>query len=331
MIGVAVAALALLYASGFLRQVGQGEPQEHGKAGDLGKEAPSGELDEVAPLEAGTVFVDCDGCPAMVVVPAGRFTMGSPARETGRYGNEGPMRPVAVREPFAVGVYEVTRGQYRRFVTESGYVVAGGCSVRDGRNGEWRLSTSHGWRDVGFDQTDSHPVACVSWNDARAYVGWLSEESGERYRLPSESEWEYMARGGSGFARYWEKEGLRPSQCRFANAADANTGFSWRARCDDGYEYTAPVGSFEPNAFGVHDVLGNVWEWAQDCWYDDYSDGPNGNRAREREGCSLRVLRGGSRYVAPEGIRSAHRFKHDQSVRNQNTGFRVARSLLAAR
>ena len=230
----------LLTTTGLLRQVDQIEPQES----ELTKDASSGKSDDSQPIEVGSIFTDCDGCPAMTVLPPGHFIMGSPAHEVGRYGNEGPVRPVVIGESIAYGVFEVTRGEYRRFVTESGHIVAQGCAILDDQLGRWRFSSSHGWSDVGFEQTDSHPVTCVSWNDARVYTEWLAKQSGKNYRLPSEAEWEYMARGGGKSARYWEVEGISVSQCRFANAADASTSFSWRAQCDDGYEHTSPVGSF---------------------------------------------------------------------------------------
>ena len=323
-VGLAVAALGLLYDAGLLRQVGLWQLEDQGPSETPETDAQGEASDAPAPREPGTVFADCDDCPSMVVVPRGRFTMGSPPLEAERYPNEGPLRPVLVAEPFAVSVYEVTRGEFRRFVTESGYASVAGCFIVDER--EWRFSEAHSWRDVGFEQSDSHPAGCISWHDARTYVAWLSQKSGKAYRLPSESEWEYMARGGTESARYWE-EGGEASQCSFANAADASTWFRWRAPCNDGYEYTSPVGGYEPNLFGVYDVLGNVREWTQDCWHDKHSAEPDGTAARERDGCPLRVARGGSRYTGTRAIRSAHRSKYAPSVRNQNTGFRVARTL----
>ena len=180
---------------------------------------------------------------------------------------------------------------------------------------------------MGYQQTDLHPVSCVSWNDAQEYVRWLSEKAHAEYRLLSESEWEYVARGGTSTARYWEggEGGDGVGQCRFANGADRSTGLRWGADCSDRHEYTAPVGSYAANAFGVHDVLGNVWEWAQDCWRHRYVAGSHD--ASAGSACELRVLRGGSRYVGPAGLRSAHRFKHEPVTRNQNTGFRIGRAV----
>ena len=327
-LGIAIALLALLFGDGLLRAPEQdGDAEGQANTGSASTESGTRLSEDAGRQPPGTAFSDCTGCPPMIVVPSGLFTIGSPKHEAGTYDNERPMRPVTISEPFAVGIYEVTRGEFRLFVNESGYAAVGGCFVPDEQRNRWKLSGAHGWRNVGFAQTDSHPVSCVSWNDVNEYVRWLSKKSERVYRLLSESEWEYMARSGTSGPHYWGDGGGGIDQCRFANAADLSTAFRWRARCDDGYEFTAPVGSYEPNAFGVHDVLGNVWEWVQDCWNEDYSEGPKDANARESPGCRLRVLRGGSRYVGTPGIRSAHRFKYEPQTRNQNTGFRVARSL----
>lgn len=323
---VLIAGLTLLYGEGVLRRTES--------AGEVVKMVDGGEADTVTAPEAtqratGIVFRDCTGCPAMVVVPNGSFTMGAPVHELGSYANERPLHQVTLAEKFAVGVYEVTRGEYRGFVEESGYVLEPGCWIEEPTSRGWRLSTGHGWRNVGFDQTDQHPVSCVSWDDAQAYVRWLSGKAEGEYRLLTESEWEYVARGGTSTARFWGDGDAADErdQCRYANGADMSTGFGWRADCSDRYAYTAPVGSYEGNAFGLHDVLGNVWEWTEDCWRPGYVGGPNDGSAWEGSGCERRVLRGGSRYVGPAGLRSAHRFKYDPVTRNQNTGFRVARRL----
>ncbi|MXW49026.1 MAG: SUMF1/EgtB/PvdO family nonheme iron enzyme [Gammaproteobacteria bacterium] len=322
-----IAGLTLLYGEGLLRQ--PESASEVVKLADDDEEKVATTVPQAKVRPAGTVFRDCADCPVMVVVPAGSFTMGAPVHEEGSYPNERPLHRVTLAESLAVGVYEVTRGEFRRFVEELEYKPERGCWIEDSKNRVWQLSMGHGWRNVGFSQTDLHPVSCVSWQDAQEYVRWLSEKSDEEYRLLSESEWEYVARGGTSAGRYWEDgDGNGTSdQCRYANGADMSTVFPWRVDCSDRYEYTAPVGSYEANAFGVHDVLGNVWEWVQDCWRDGYLVGPNGASAWEGSGCELRVLRGGSRYVGPAGIRSAHRFKYEPDTRNQNTGFRIGRSL----
>ena len=138
----------------------------------------------------GKVFRDCDGCPELAVVPPGNYMMGSPSSEAGRGDDEGPVHRVVIGEPFAVGVKEVTRGEYRRFVRATGH--SAGDSCRTYENGKWESRGGRNWEDPGYGQTDEHPVVCVNWGDAKAYVGWLSEETGEGYRLLSEAEWEYV-------------------------------------------------------------------------------------------------------------------------------------------
>ena len=276
----------------------------------------------------GRKFRDCPECPEMVVVPAGSYMMGSPPSEAGRDGDEGPRHRVAIGRPFAVGVYEVTRGEYGRFVSEEGYSGGGSCRTSEG--GEAEVRSGRSWRNPGAPQTDAHPAVCVGWEDAKAYVEWLSQETGEAYRLLSEAEWEYVARAGTGTARYWgEGERGRRSQCRYANGADRaakrhNSGWT-TADCDDGHARTAPVGSFSPNGFGVHDVLGNASEWVEDCVNESYAGAPPDGSAWTSGECVRRVLRGGSWYHSPGDLRSALRLWDTIGVPDDDYGFRVAR------
>lgn len=269
---------------------------------------------------ANTVFRDCEHCPEMVAVPAGSFTMGSPSSEEGRSSAEGPQHDVTFSSPFAVGMYEVTRGEFGRFVEETGRLMGNSCGREAGRS----------WRSPGFSQEYSHPVVCVSWEDARAYASWLSQETGEEYRLLSESEWEYVARAGTQTARYWGESAS--DQCRYANGADASSGIRWVVDCADDYAWTSPVGSFDANGFGLHDVLGNVREWVEDCWHKNYDGAPRDGRAwLESDGgdCSYCVLRGGSWRVNPGRLRSANRYRDRAGNRPSYAGyvgFRVART-----
>ena len=290
---------------------------------------PAAAADPRPARRAGERFRDCAECPELVVVPAGSFTMGSPSSEDGRFENEGPQRRVTIPSPLAVGVYEVTRGEFGRFVSATGHATGGRCySYEDGR---WGWVDGRGWRDPGFAQTDGHhPVVCVSWEDAQAYVRWLSRETGARYRLLSESEWEYVARGGTATSRHWG-EGSS-SQCGYANGADRAFGARYSggavAACDDGVVHTARVGSYRANGFGVYDVLGNVREWVEDCWHNHYSGAPSGGSAwTSGEGCGVRMLRGGSWRHLPRGLRSANRGGLTAGVRSYNNGFRVSRTL----
>ena len=277
----------------------------------------------------GTRLRDCGDCPEMVVVPPRNYMMGSPSSGAGRDGEEGSVHRVVIGEPFAVGVKEVTRGEYRRFVRATWRSPGDSCWTNE--DGEWEERGGRNWEDPGFEQTDGHPVVCVNWEDAKAYAGWLSRETGKEYRLLSESEWEYVARGGSGTARYWG-EG-EAGQCRYANGADKAVKGSygdWKweaASCNDGHVHTAPVGSFAANGYGLHDVLGNVWEWVEDCWNEGYAGAPSDGSAWESGDCSRRVLRGGSWGSGPGNLRSALRFRLASGNRSDSFGFRVARTL----
>ena len=280
-------------------------------------------------LVVGAVFRDCADCPEMVVIPPGRFSMGSPAGEAGRFEDEGPQHPVAIRRAFAAGRYEVTRKQFAAFAQATGH-TAEGCYEWNGSN--WEMSISKNWRNPGFSQTDNDPVVCVSWEDARAYADWLGRRSGKRYRLLSEAEWEYAARAGSRDARPWgDDAGVA---CRYANVADvsAKTGVSgassWTTHgCDDGRAYTAPAGSFRPNAFGLYDMIGNAWEWTEDCWNAGYAGAPSDGRAWRSGNCGQRVLRGGSWFNIPRSVRSASRYRSSADFRFNCYGFRLARTI----
>ena len=298
-------------------------------------------------LEVGQRFRDCPECPEMVVVPSGSFLMGAPESEEDSQDDERPVHRVAVQS-FAVGVYEVTVAEFSSFVDETDYSTSDFCSTwewitrgcpslpsdystsdackvyvhRDYVAEEW---DGFGWRNPGFEQDGSHPVVCVSWHDARAYVNWLSRRTGERYRLLSEAEWEYMARAGTRTAQHWGKEGA--DQCEYANGADASAGFYWGIDCDDGHSRTASVGSYRANAWGLHDVLGNVFEWTADCWNKTYAGAPSDGGAWKSGNCSAHVLRGGSWSLEPGYLRSAHRNRISSGNRISYLGFRVARTL----
>ena len=287
---------------------------------------------ERALRKPGRRFRDCEGawCPELVVVPAGSYMMGSPPGETGRDDDEGPVHRVRIAEPFAVGAYEVTRGAWRRFVEETGHTTVDSCWTY--QSGQWKKRSGRSWRNPRYMQTDTHPAVCVSWEDAQAYVRWLSRKTRKRYRLLSESEWEYVARGGTKTARYWgEKE---TDQCGHGNGADGTLQARYRewgwkvASCRDGHVHTAPVGSYERNEFGLQDVMGNVWEWVEDCWHDSYVGAPGDGGAWTSGGdCGRRVLRGGSWGSDPWNLRSASRLRNTTGNRLNLVGFRVARTL----
>lgn len=307
------------------------EERARAEAAKIVKEAP-----RAAP-RPGTVFQDCPDCPRMVVIPAGEFTMGSPASEAGRGVDEGPQRQVSIAQPFALGRGEVTVAEFRRFADESGYRTeaerdarAQGCSgfiYADPLAAGPASQAVTSWRSPGLAQADSHPVLCVSWNDARAYAQWLSKKTGKRYRLPTESEWEYAARAGSVAARYWGDDPVQA--CRFANVADQSRFQTWsfgqKHECTDGHYFTAPAGGYSPNRFGLYDMLGNAWEWTEDCWNASYAGAPADGSAWLAGDCAQRVSRGGSWSTVPRFARSATRYKNTADHRDNLTGFRLAR------
>ena len=290
-------------------------------------------------IEAGDVFRDCPHCPEMAVVPSGSFAMGAPPSEEARLPDSAkPVHRVTIRGAFAIGVHEVTRGEFGRFASATDYrpsEVECRSILEDTDDAMRRDRRKRSWRSPGFSQTDSHPAVCVGWEDVQAYVAWLSRETGEDYRLPSESEWEYAARAGTATRFHWG-DGSAP-QCRYANGADLTFGKhvgleqydpGSAADCDDGYFRTSPVGSFEANAFGLHDVHGNVSEWVQDCWHESYAGAPGDGSAWMRDYCILGVRRGGAWNSGPNNLGAAVRgLVPDVIPSSVALGFRVARAL----
>ena len=244
-------------------------------------------------------FRDCEQCPEMVVVPAGRFRMGD--LSGGRNSNERPVHDVTIAAPFAVGKYEVT------FAEWDACVAGGGCTDQLNDQG-WGRGT--------------RPVINVSWDDAQEYVRWLSRETGKTYRLLSEAEWEYVARAGTTTEYWWGDQASH----EYANYGKDDC-CGGKVAGKDRWEYTAPVGSFEPNAFGLYDTAGNVYEWVEDCWNQNYEGAPDDGRARTRGDCDTRVLRGGSWSGSPRNLRSAGRGRGSTGIRGSFVGFRVARTL----
>jgi formylglycine-generating enzyme required for sulfatase activity len=287
---------------------------------------------------AAEVFKDCSNCPAMAKVPPGTFVMGSSAAETTREGldpqyvaDERPQHTVTIAKAFALGQYPVTRGEFAEFVRETGHDPSG-CYVY--ARGQWVLLKTRSWRNPGYVQSDRHPAVCVSYEDAQRYVQWLSKKTGKSYRLPTEAEWEYAARAGTTTARFWGDG--RDQACEFADVADLTGAGALRwnkdnkeqvFQCRDGFAYTAPVGSFRPNAFGLYDMLGNVFQWTEDCYHDSYNGAPSDGSAWTSGACEGRVQRGGSWSNGPRSTRSADRNGSPAAYRNIDIGFRVARTL----
>ena len=251
----------------------------------------------------GDTFQDCPECPKMVVVPSGSFMMGSPKDEEGRFEDEGPLHEVTIGYSFAVGVYPVTFDQWDAYVSDGG-------------------ARGHKPGDEGWDR-GRRPVINVSWKDARTYTEWLSWKTGNRYRLLSESEWEYVARAGTA-TRYWFGDEIDNNQANFRGSGPT-----------DALQKTTPVGYYAANAFGLYDVHGNVYEWVEDRWNNGYFVSKNtGNIRAPSDGTAQlnglrgeRVARGGSWADESKHLRSAKRSVRTSSSAGSNVGFRVARTV----
>jgi formylglycine-generating enzyme required for sulfatase activity len=236
------------------------------------------------------VFRDCPDCPEMVEVPGGKFVMGSAEGDD----DEKPPHEVVIGKPFAVGRFEIT------FVEWDACAKDGGCVKNKAPNDE-------GWGRA------RRPVINVSWNDAREYLGWLSQKTGKTYRLLTEAEWEYAARAGT-TSKYAFGDTLEKAQARFSEGKS-------------GIGQTAEVGSYPANSWGLYDMHGNVWEWVEDCYGAGYAEAPGDGSARTIANCGARVLRGGSWDYGPEDLRSSVRYKLPPQYRVDEIGFRVARDL----
>ena len=259
------------------------------------------------PVQPGERFRDCADCPEMVVLPAGAFVMGSPADEVGRQANEGPQHKVEIRRPIALGLREVSAGEWQACV------ASGACTAPQA------------------SAAAEAPVSGISWNDAKDYTAWLTLKAGKTYRLPSEAEWEYAVRAGTATAWYWGD--ATDVTCAFANLV---------AACDGGHDGPAPVGEYRPNPFGLHDMVGNVSEWVEDCWYEGYGGAPEDGNARTLSlrsslpepyapypagNCNWKVHRGGDWAQPPAAARSAARAGLPRYESRDTIGLRLARSL----
>jgi formylglycine-generating enzyme required for sulfatase activity/class 3 adenylate cyclase len=243
----------------------------------------------VSQLKPGQSFRDCAGCPEMTIVPAGEFEMGSNDIVYAK-----PPHAVKIARAFAIGRREVSFEEWDQCV------AAGACKYRP---------DDRGWGRGG------NPVIDVSWRDAKTYTEWMSQKTGQKYRLPSEAEWEYAARAGSSTGFWWGRETGNAQ----ANCTDCGAQPSQRR--------TSPTGAFQPNAFGLYDTAGNAAEWVEDCWNDSYRNAPRDGSAWTRGQCELRVLRGGSFTGNAASARSASRFRYDHDVRYYANGFRIVREL----
>ena len=292
--------------------------------------------------------------PLKMIPPAGArlsFMMGDPTDDAIRK-SEHPAHAVQLRS-FLLAQRSVTRGQFQRFVVATGYKTeaeratrgAAGCATTDLQSGNRARGPGRSWREPGFKQSDDHPVVCVSWNDAQAYIRWVNTQTGEHFRLPTEVEWEYAARAGAPPEAQlgWSKartELTEEELCRYENTGDQSLrleqmkstargtaiGHHW-VRCEDGYAYTAPVAKLEMNGFALHDMNGNVSAWVEDCWHADFNGAPADGSAWQSKGadaCEYRVVRGSNWASWPRELRISHRHAALGLSRADTLGFRLA-------
>jgi len=250
---------------------------------------------------AGTEFQDCPECPVMVVLPQQSFVMGSPETEGGRSKNEGPQRTVTIAYPVAVGKFEVTFAQWEACV------AANACRDR-------REALAHP------REGDDRPMVHVNWFDAKAYADWLKLKTGRNYRLLTEAEWEYAARGGATTTYSWGEDASH-EHANYGSDECCNGAAIGR----DQWQITSPVGSFPANGFGVHDFLGNVWEWIDECYNEDPSTSPIDGSSHQPAQCEYKMMRGGSWASLPVRIRPAYRDAYHPADQGEIIGFRVAR------
>ncbi len=240
--------------------------------------------------QSATTFKDCDTCPELAIIPAGSFIMGTDSRH--KY--EKPPHPVTIPKSFAMGVYEISFDEWQVCFD------AGFCGEE--------MPDDHKWGE------GKRPIINITWWDAKKYLAWLSDTTGQLYRLPTEAEWEYAARAGTETEYWWGDEiGKKTANCR---------------NCDIKVSHeTHPVDSFKPNPWGLYNVHGNVWEWTEDCWNKTYDGAPQNGSAWLEGDCRQRVMRSGSWYYFSKNLRSSWRAKNHAKVKSYGIGFRVVREL----
>lgn len=271
-------------------------------------------VEAAAPPAPGQVFKDCRDCPEMVVLPSGSFIMGTPDDEVGRQPDEGPMHEVTFSKPFALSRFTVTAGEWAVYLRESGYTMPDG----DARPGRECIAGK-----PRYPMSPRQPAVCLTWHEAQSYIAWLSKKTGKAYRMPSESVREYAARAGSkGPFPFPFDEGKEYSIAKHANTYGP----------EDGFSYTAPVGSFPPNAFGLYDMHGNVYEWLADILHENYVGAPTDGSAwtdppNPDDDCDYRAMRGNDWTEAPIFSRSGNRNDRCSKTAGDWLGFRVMRDL----
>lgn len=291
-------------------------------------------LGEEKDLKPAATFKECKECPEMVVVPSGRFLMGSPASERGRQENEGPIHGVAIPKMIAVGQHAVTRDEFMAFVAATSYPYGHTCHAEV--DNKWVDKPNASFSDPpGFSQQGRDPVVCVNWFDAQEYAKWLSAKTGKQYRLLSEAEREYVARAGTG-TPYWWGDSATPQQANYDtrprnhsdnSAMAAALVAKTRGLREAPHGKPRAVDSYQPNPWGLYNVHGNVAEWVEDCWNANYTNTPTEGSPARTGDCSRRVVKGGAWSYWPEDIRAAYREPAKTDGRYFHVGFRVARNL----
>lgn len=324
--------LAVLMTSGLF--AGCSNPEDTAASTDPAAAADTASTEKAAAaakpaLEAGSRFRDCSDCPEMVVIPAGEFMMGFDGGEPERY--EGPVQKIRVERRFAAGLTEVTVAQYRDFVNATGYEAGVGCYWWDGKNAD--MMEEGNWENPGYGRElrDQEPAVCLDFTDSIAYVEWLAEKTGQPYRLLSESEWEYAADAGSTATYPWGED--PDAACEFANVFDLDAAAAIEGspitpvNCSDGHAYVADVGQYPPNAFGLQDMVGNIWEWTEDCYVMPRPAEPADGSPLITEECDRRSVKGGSWTTGISRQRPTFRGRDPEDRLSSSFGLRVARDL----
>jgi formylglycine-generating enzyme required for sulfatase activity len=289
----------------------------------------------LATLKPKDEFQDCATCPRMIVIPAGSYERGGQEEELSKLGvpkdmaeRHMPKHTVVIDRPLVLGRYKVTRREFAAFVREAGYKISKGCYWFD--QGQWKFDAVRSWEDPRFPQTERDPVVCVNADDIQAYLAWLGKKTGRPYRLPSETEWEHATRGGTRTPYHWGE--VVADVCLYGNigdtAAKERLGWNESLPCRDNHVFTAPVGSFQPNPFGLYDMIGNAREMLADCRNQTYANAPRDAAAWRAGECSWRAVRG-SFWLnnRPWRLWSGAREFVTAGSRNYGMGFRVALSM----
>lgn len=296
----------------------------------------AGHANAASPGKPGSTFKDCKDCPEMVVIPAGKFMMGSDVKTEMKDGNrsEGPIREITFKNAFALAKYEVTYAEFAAFVEATDYHPSGFCGTSNGTD----VPLTFRGPINGLKPIPKQPVTCVSWEDGVAYAAWLSGKTGKKYRLPTEAEWEYSAKANAKTKWPWGDD--ETQGCLYENLFDIDGKANPNppdgkplnyapVNCKDGQAMLSPVGIYKPNPFGLYDMLGNAWEWVQDCAINPYPAQPTDGSAVELTtgNCEKRSVRGASWYTRMDRHRPAFRGADPENTASHQFGFRLARTL----